>query len=322
MFKNKFKTRQIAETITVGDCLKRKREELGLSLRDLSKKLGIKLEYLEGLESGNYTDLPPQVYVRGFIKNYAGSLGIDAPQLIKIYNRETSFLSEDGMETERQKEKAGKSGWKDNFTVTPRIVTCVLSLCVVSVLGYYFMHQINSFNSKPYLFVDNPVADGVVKEQDLWVNGKTESDAILEINGQEISVNPEGNFSQKITLAEGRNLLVVEAKNRFSKTDKREINIIYEKPSEDKTVVKESEEGSTVQPITKEDVVEEKSGTVAGAKTAAGPVKKESATEKNSESVLGAEASAAGIEKTDDAGSSKDATAPVGETNSDAKETD
>jgi transcriptional regulator with XRE-family HTH domain len=317
------------ETITVGVCLKRRREELDWSLKDLSKKLGIKREYLEDLEEGNYAQLPPQVYVRGFIKSYANILGIDAPQLVKIYNHETSFLSEDEIESKKREEKGRKSGWKDYVTVTPRILTGVFSLCIVTILGFYFMHQINSFNSKPYLAVDSPVEDGVVKEKDLWVSGKTENDAILKINGQEISVNAEGNFSQKIALAEGRNLLVVEAKNRFNKTDSREINIVYEKPVEDKIVVKESEGGAAAEPIAKENIVEEKTGAVAGAKTSTVPVKKETAITKTQaadtktpDSVLGARASAASIEEMDGTTAGEDVATPIAESASSVEKTD
>lgn len=321
MFKDKFKTRPITETITVGGCLQRKREELNLSLEELSRKLGIKREYLESLEKGDYTQLPPSVYVRGFIKSYANCLGIDAPQLVKIYNRETTFvLNEDERENRRRSEKANHRGWKEYFTVTPRILTCVCSVCIVSVLGYYFMHQINSFNSKPYLFVDNPLADGVVQDQDLWVSGRTESDAILRINGQEISVNGQGDFKEKITLSEGRNLLVVEAKNRFNKTDVRQINIVYTRPAEDKIVIKESEAPIAEKPIDKSSIVEEDSGAVAAERTAADAQKKASAaqTEKTnpvkeiSGSVLGAQASAATMEEEEANGGSEEQAAPQG----------
>lgn len=296
MFKNKIKTKPIVETITVGSCLKAKREELGFSLLDLSKKLGIKYEYLKNLEEGDYAQLPPQVYVRGFIKSYSDHLNIDASQLVKIYNRETSLLYEDEIESKKREEKGRNSGWKNYVTVTPRILTGVFSLCIVTVLGYYFMHQINSFNSKPYLFVDNPVADGVVKDKNLWVSGKTEDDAILKINGQEIVVSAAGDFSQKITLAEGRNLLLVEAKNRFNKTDTKEINIVYEKAQEDKLVIQESTAEPVAEPTVAVEIVEEKAGTVAGAKTTVAPTKKETVSKKESDSVLGTQAYAASIE--------------------------
>jgi len=273
MFKNRFKTRPITETITVGDCLKRKREELGINLKDLSKKVGIREEYLGNLENGNYADLPPQVYVRGFIKSYAGYLGMEAAQLIKIYNREVSSISVDEAFSRKQDSVAKRRSWKEYLVVTPRMLTFVGSFVVVSVLGYYFIHQINSFNSKPYLFIDSPSVDEVVQEKELTVSGKTETDAVLRINGQEISVNPDGNFSQKITLAPGRNVLVVEAKNRFSRTDKREINIVYEKPEGDKITVEEITPESKDTVIAKGVIVEEEdekeSGAVLGVNTAA-----------------------------------------------------
>jgi hypothetical protein len=120
--------------------------------------------------------------------------------------------------------------WRDYLVITPKAPTLTGSLFVLGILGYYFYHQVNSFNSKPYLFVESPAADEVVKERDLWVKGRTEEDAILRINGQDISVSGEGNFIQKITLSEGRNALVIEATNRFNRSDRRSLNIIYEKP--------------------------------------------------------------------------------------------
>jgi len=237
MFKKRFQSKDVGETITAGDCLRRKREELGLHLGEIAKKLGIKEEYLENLESGSYKELPPQVYVRGFIKSYAGFLGIDGSQLIRIYNREMSFLHED--EGKKKKDKPGRVKLGDYLVITPKLITLLLSLSVFAVLGYYFYHQVNSFNSKPYLYVESPAADEVVKERELTVKGKTEEDATLRINGQDVSVGGDGLFSQKITLSEGRNLLVIEARNRFNKMDQKEINIVYENPNPDAKTITE-----------------------------------------------------------------------------------
>lgn len=237
MFKKKFHNQEVAEIITAGDCLRRKREESNLSLKKISDELGIRNEYLDNLEKGNYKDLPPQVYVRGFIKSYAGYLGIDGGQLVKIYNREMSFLQRDNGE---EKENSSKAKFIDYLVVTPKLITIAISLFVVIMLGYYFLHQINSFNSKPYLSVESPVSDQIVKEKDFMVSGKTEADAILKVNGQDISVNGDGVFSQKISLSEGRNTLVIEAWNRFNKSEKKEFNIVYEKPIMENADIKET----------------------------------------------------------------------------------
>ncbi|MFA7171190.1 MAG: helix-turn-helix domain-containing protein [Candidatus Paceibacterota bacterium] len=240
MFKRKFQIKNIAETFTAGDCLRRKREDRNLSLDEISRKLGIKYEYLESLEKSDYRSLPPQVYVRGFIKSYANFLDIDGGQLIKIYSREMSFFLKDEHSEGGEMTKSNKRRFSDYVTITPRILTFAASLFIIFVLGYYFVHQINSFNSKPYLFIEKPMSDSMVtKEKDLWLSGKTEDDAILEINGQIVTVGSDGGFMEKITLSEGRNSLIVEAKNRFNKSERREINIVYEKPDEKNVVVEE-----------------------------------------------------------------------------------
>lgn len=250
MFKKKHYNQEVAEIITAGDCLRRKREEGNLSLKKISDELGIKNEYLDSLEKGNYKDLPPQVYVRGFIKSYAGYLGIDGGQLVKIYNREMSFLQKDGRE---EKENFSKSRFSDYLVVTPKLVTIAVSLFVIVMFGYYFLRQINSFNSKPYLLVESPVSDQIVKEKDITVSGKTEADAILKINGQDVSVNGDGVFSQKISLSEGRNMLVIEAWNRFNKSEKKEFNIVYEKPIAEDADIQETSGTGTDMPSAQND---------------------------------------------------------------------
>lgn len=250
MFKKKFQIKSVGETFTVGDCLRRRREESGLALREASRQLGIKFEYLDSLESGDYRNLPPQVYVRGFIKSYANFLGLDGGQLIKIYNRELNFAAEGEKKKISPRSPSHRLDLRQYLTITPRILTFAASLIVVSALGYYFLHQINSFNSKPYLFLKSPTADSVVREKDLVVSGQTEGDAILQINGQDISVNADGNFQQQITLSEGKNSLVVEARNRFNRTERREVNIVYEKPEEAKITIEESPTaGDAAQPL-------------------------------------------------------------------------
>jgi len=248
MFKNKFKNRKITETLTAGDCLKRRRVESGLSTKEIGEKIGIRVDYLDGLENGDYKNLPPQVYVRGFIRSYSNFLGLDADQVIKIYNREVSFR-EDGIEKDKDKKNitaTRKINFGRFFVVTPKLLTFVMGFVVLLAFGYYAFHQINSFNSKPYLFIESPTGDMVVSEKNIIVSGKTEKDATLEINGQEVSVGEDGYFRQELVLSSGRNLLVVEAKNRFGKIETKEINAIYEKSEEKTPAIEEMEEVETL----------------------------------------------------------------------------
>ncbi len=228
---SKFITKKVAENITVGECLKSKREELGMSLYDLSKKLKIKLEYIENLEN-NYCDgLPPQVYVKGFIRSYSDFAGFNPEKMVDMYRREMAVKNKiEKVPANKVKEKRFSS---PNYPIiTPKLVTISFSVLVIAIVGYYFWYQISSFSSDPYLFVSSPQSDISVDSSEITVKGEAEREAAVEINGENVFVDQAGHFEEVIILQPGRNQIIVEAKNRFDKTRKEEINVNYEKKIE------------------------------------------------------------------------------------------
>ena len=229
MLLNKFKTKKVKTTVTVGECLKRKREELGISVKDLGDKLRIKVDYLEDLEENNYEKLPPDVYVKGFIKSYSELVGFNPEKMIELFKKEKEI--EDKVESRNKKEKKceKKFAIKKYITITPKISTVFLSLLILSIIGYYFWYQLSSFNSEPYLFVSSPFADEVTNDSETIVSGETEIGIILKINGEDVFVDEEGYFRENIMLQPGKNVLIIEAVNRFDKTAEETRNIIYEK---------------------------------------------------------------------------------------------
>lgn len=62
-----------------------RRTARSLSLEKVSQNIKIRLPYLQAIEKGEWTELPGEVYVRGFIRRYAQSLGIDGDKLIAPY---------------------------------------------------------------------------------------------------------------------------------------------------------------------------------------------------------------------------------------------
>lgn len=66
----------------VGLALLKRREELGLTLADLAADLKINAEYLAALESGEVERIPGTIFLKGFLKSYAGRLGLDAGALL------------------------------------------------------------------------------------------------------------------------------------------------------------------------------------------------------------------------------------------------
>ncbi|MBO7746586.1 helix-turn-helix domain-containing protein [Paenibacillus sp. MWE-103] len=72
----------------LGALLKKAREQRSLSLDDIQDLTKIRKRYLEAIEEGNYSVLPGSFYVRAFVKNYAESVGLDAEEVLRLYNKE------------------------------------------------------------------------------------------------------------------------------------------------------------------------------------------------------------------------------------------
>lgn len=63
--------------LNIGDLIRNKREEKGLSLKVISQQTKIHIGLLESLEANQFEKLPSKAYVRGFVKSTAKILGIE-----------------------------------------------------------------------------------------------------------------------------------------------------------------------------------------------------------------------------------------------------
>jgi hypothetical protein len=74
--------RSLEEDEPVGTYLKRRREELGLTLKQVAGTTRIRSTYLEYIEEQRYSDLPALVYLRVFLVEYARTLCILEPAVL------------------------------------------------------------------------------------------------------------------------------------------------------------------------------------------------------------------------------------------------
>ncbi|MDQ0286345.1 cytoskeletal protein RodZ [Desulfofundulus luciae] len=66
----------------IGNMLREARQARGLSLEQVEEETKIRRKYLEALEEEAFDVLPGRVYVRGFLRNYARFLGLNAEALV------------------------------------------------------------------------------------------------------------------------------------------------------------------------------------------------------------------------------------------------
>lgn len=66
----------------IGEKLKKRREELGIDLKQVANTLRIHYEYLKWIENDSLEKLPAEVYTRGYIREYARFLNVDPDPLL------------------------------------------------------------------------------------------------------------------------------------------------------------------------------------------------------------------------------------------------
>ncbi|HEY3289787.1 MAG TPA: helix-turn-helix transcriptional regulator, partial [Anaerolineae bacterium] len=68
--------------------LREARDRMGISMEDAERATKIRRRYIEAIEAGDFGRLPDGPPARGFIKNYARYLGLDADQSLNDFETE------------------------------------------------------------------------------------------------------------------------------------------------------------------------------------------------------------------------------------------
>ena len=74
-----------AESIPFGGWLRRQRELRQVSLREIADVTKISIRYLEALEEDRFDVLPAPVFAKGFLREYARYVGLDADEVVNTY---------------------------------------------------------------------------------------------------------------------------------------------------------------------------------------------------------------------------------------------
>lgn len=74
-----------AEAARVGEELREARLTLGASVEDMAERLRINRRYIHALEEGRVKDLPGAAYAVGFVRSYAGALGLDPDEAVRRF---------------------------------------------------------------------------------------------------------------------------------------------------------------------------------------------------------------------------------------------
>ena len=66
----------------IGSKLREKRQDLGLSVEDVSARTLINIKYLNAIEENKFSEIPAEVMTLGFLRNYSVVLGLNPDEIV------------------------------------------------------------------------------------------------------------------------------------------------------------------------------------------------------------------------------------------------
>jgi cytoskeletal protein RodZ len=219
----RFTTKKI-DSLTLGERMKKMRDERRLSLGEISKSTKIQVKYLEYMEDGLYAKLPADVYVKGFLRSYAIFMGLNERTLIKQYEREKGIHKNIKKVVENEN-GSGVPIKFSNLVITPKIIiVCFIFFVVIG--GFLYLYaEVNNFVSKPRLAIMTPTDGSTISRTSTHVTGLAEKDALVFINDQPVMVSEKGEFSQDVGLKSGVNMINVKARSKFDKETVQSVTV-------------------------------------------------------------------------------------------------
>jgi cytoskeleton protein RodZ len=76
---------------SIGQDLKRERELRGISLQEIADSTRISLKFLQAVEEDRLDIIPGQFFIRGILRSYARSIGLDENQVLNKYQEKVMF---------------------------------------------------------------------------------------------------------------------------------------------------------------------------------------------------------------------------------------
>jgi cytoskeletal protein RodZ len=222
--------------ITVGEVLKKQRQNLEKSIEQVALDTKIQPRFIQYIEDDDFDKFDSPVYAQGFIKIYAKYLELNEDRILAIYRR-----SEPNIEVKNKSFRETENVKRKSIKITPKFVAIALSAMFLLIILSYIGYQIYQFQSPPPITISSPLDEESVAKEEITIIGATDNNSSIFINDQPVETGAQGNFQHQILLNPGVNIVTILAKRNNSTQESVEtLKIVYEAPEESEDVTEES----------------------------------------------------------------------------------
>jgi hypothetical protein len=102
----------------------------------------------------------------------------------------------------------------------------IITIFLVCLFGYGAF-EVWAYATGPKVIISSPANGAVVSESLISIDGRGENTKEITLNDRKIVVDEMGNFSEKILLSYGYNVLELKAEDRFGKKIEQKLQLVY-----------------------------------------------------------------------------------------------
>jgi cytoskeletal protein RodZ len=215
-----------------GGWLRQQREIRNLTLREIADSTKIGMRYLEALETDRFERLPAPVFAKGFLRQYARYVGLDADEVVNFYLQASRDDDEADDEADRIDPPVASRPVRRPTRQSMSLLGIVVASLILVGLLFYFREEVSLLRDvedspgiAPPVSVAPPEAppepEASPAEEsttirvtlaftgECWVEARVDGERTLsELRVQGESVQLEGERSVELTLGEPGNVRI------------------------------------------------------------------------------------------------------------------
>lgn len=191
-----------SENQSFSEFLRERMKERGWNAKRLSEVSGVSLKHVEGLLRGNMGSLPSTPYVHGYLERLGQIFGFDVDEWwekLKTGGEISDSGASDRLPKNRFLKKThSKLVWLGALAA---LIIIYAALRFAPVLG------------RPNLDIAFPNSNFLtVASSELTLNGQARNADALTVDGEAVSIAPDGSWTKQVALQPGLNTIEVTAK--------------------------------------------------------------------------------------------------------------
>jgi len=104
--------------------------------------------------------------------------------------------------------------------------TLIIAVFVIIILGYS-VFQAQKIIKGPQIAVSSPINGSLVAASSVSITGVAKNISDISLDGRPIFIDESGNFSEKLLLYPGYNVIKLKAQDKFGAVTEKNIELVY-----------------------------------------------------------------------------------------------